>query len=749
MTKKITSLLIVLIMTLSFSAFASENRLGILSSLNIMVGYGDGNFGLDRSVTRAEFTKMAVEASKYRNSVTSRLSVSPFSDVMYDSWYAPYVYTGALNGLIKGYKDGSFKPDGLITYEEAITVALRLLGYEDSEFEYAWPYGQIGVAEKIGICDNMDSYAGQNQSRGQVSHLFYNLLKTTPKNGSGDYVKTIGHEILSDVVLISSNNETQSVQKGYVFTSEGMFKVGDSFDYSLIGLRGDAILKDGRIDAFIPNSQNKIIYSIFSSAGDNYTLLRGGEISDYKLDKDDTLYCETQKTSVGAMMGQFEPGDTLELYFDKDMREDYIVYKKGKFEGPFAVTSSSWINDYGISPDALVIRKGNKVSPAEVKTNDILYYSATLNVVWAYCNTVVGVYESAEPNQNTPKTITVSGKTYSIEGTGAYNALSSGGTFSYGDTVTLLLGKDGDVAGVVTPYEEKRETVGFVVETGTKKGVTVSGEKYSSDYISIVGTDGVLQQYESARDYSSDRYQNSVVRLKFSGGKATASVLKSANSISGTYSYSKKQLGLYTLSADSEILDVITATETESPRWKKVYPQRLDGVSISERDVLYAEITQDNTIKRLILNDVTGDAYTYGIVTGATSNSMFTSGEYKYFEGPSKYETSTMGMAFSVYAGQSVQIRKNAANVVSRLKPLQEYGRVTSLDKTRAAVGNNSYLLSDEICVYTSDEPYGYQAMALSELCDNADAYNITAYYDKTERSGGRIRVLLAKPKTS
>ncbi|MBO4896777.1 MAG: S-layer homology domain-containing protein [Clostridia bacterium] len=753
MKKRILTALFALIWLFSLTAFASDedNRLGMLSNLNIMVGYGDGDFGLDRAVTRAEFTKMAVAASKYRNSVATRLSVSPFSDVMYDSWYAPYVYIGAVNGVLKGYKDGSFKPDGLITYEEALTVALRLLGYEDSEFEYAWPYGQVGTAEKIGLCDNMNSGVGEIQTRNQVSHLFYNLLKTTPKNGSGDYVKAIGYEILDDIILVSSNNETQTVDKGYVYTSEGLYKTADGFDYTLVGLRGDAVLKDGKITAFLPDVQSEKTYSVFSSAGGNYILLENGEVSNYKLDKDGVLYYGMQKTTVGAFQNQFEPGDILRVYFDKDMKDDYVIYDSGELDGPFTVKGSGWMNDNGIPKDAAVIRGGNKVAASAVKKNDIIYYSPTINVVWSYCDSVIGVYESAFPNQNMPESITVSGKTYSIEGSSAYNALSSNGTLSYGDTVTLLLGKNGGVADAVSVYGEDEETVGFMVEAGVKTFTNASGREYSSNYISVVGTDGVLREYETEKDYSKDRFENSVLKLSFSGGKAAASVLKSSDSVSGTYSYSSQKLGKYILNSDSEIIDVAGKTDKDGVLWKKVFPQRLDGISFSERDIFYAEASEDNVIKKLILNNVTGDVYGYGLVTKASANNFITSGDYTYFEGASKYETTTMGITFSVHAGQPVQIRQSVQGgmqSVSMLKQLNEYEGLTAVSETYAVTGNEKYKLSDNVHVYLNSESYEYQSITLSQLLANANDYIITAFYDKTEKSGGRIRVLLAKPKT-
>ena len=143
--KKIISLIVAVTLILGcVSIYADEinTRFGVLKAFGIREGYADGSMGLDRLVTRAEFTKMAIAASSYRTSVTSSLAVSPFPDVTYDKWHAPYVYLGVTNGLLTGYKDGTFKPENTVLYEEGCAILLRLLGYPDSEFAYSWPAGQ-------------------------------------------------------------------------------------------------------------------------------------------------------------------------------------------------------------------------------------------------------------------------------------------------------------------------------------------------------------------------------------------------------------------------------------------------------------------------------------------------------------------------------------------------------------------------------------------------------------------------------
>ena len=128
----------VLIMFSSLPAFQqphpAEEFTLLLVELNIMVGDSNGDLNLDDLVSRAEFTKMIVAMSPYRNSVASNLKTSSYKDVPASHWAAPYIKVGVDNGLCKGYSDATFRPDSTVTYEDAITTLLRISGNTDSDF---------------------------------------------------------------------------------------------------------------------------------------------------------------------------------------------------------------------------------------------------------------------------------------------------------------------------------------------------------------------------------------------------------------------------------------------------------------------------------------------------------------------------------------------------------------------------------------------------------------------------------------
>ena len=111
-----------------FTDVASEawynNAVSTLTRAGILDGYEDGSFRPNASITRAEFTKIAVSFFKHAGGASS----NPFNDVPDSAWYAEFVKAAAELGLIDGYEDGTFRPNAPITRAEACTIVNRTLG---------------------------------------------------------------------------------------------------------------------------------------------------------------------------------------------------------------------------------------------------------------------------------------------------------------------------------------------------------------------------------------------------------------------------------------------------------------------------------------------------------------------------------------------------------------------------------------------------------------------------------------------
>lgn len=100
-----------------------SDAVNTLASLGMIKGVGDNKFEPDRSITRAEFTAIAMRFTK-----GTADGENSFSDVSADDWFYAQVVGSAKYGWISGYPDGTFRPNNTITRAEVTTIVNRMLG---------------------------------------------------------------------------------------------------------------------------------------------------------------------------------------------------------------------------------------------------------------------------------------------------------------------------------------------------------------------------------------------------------------------------------------------------------------------------------------------------------------------------------------------------------------------------------------------------------------------------------------------
>ena len=98
-----------------------SNPISTMSALGIITGYPDGTFKPNKPITRAEFAAIAARFDETQSGKSAT-----FSDVI-GHWAAKEIGIAYYNDWIKGYPDGTFKPDQNITRAEAMTLINRVL----------------------------------------------------------------------------------------------------------------------------------------------------------------------------------------------------------------------------------------------------------------------------------------------------------------------------------------------------------------------------------------------------------------------------------------------------------------------------------------------------------------------------------------------------------------------------------------------------------------------------------------------
>ncbi len=93
----------------------------------ITSGYGDGSFKPNANVNRAEAVKILILAAQFSPLASSGTTLS-FSDVREETdWFAPYVKTAADREIVRGFPDGTFRPDQPITRAEAAKIIVSVM----------------------------------------------------------------------------------------------------------------------------------------------------------------------------------------------------------------------------------------------------------------------------------------------------------------------------------------------------------------------------------------------------------------------------------------------------------------------------------------------------------------------------------------------------------------------------------------------------------------------------------------------
>ena len=488
-------------------------------------------------------------------------------------------------------------------------------------------------------------------------------------------------------------------------------------------------------------------YTVYSVLDGAVIVYDNGEMTQVDILDSTTAYKEEQQTTFGALRSSLEMGDKLYIKWDTNGKIKYINVEDGDLIGPTTVKSTNWYDSLGIDPStASFTRDGVKVEASEIQLYDVVYYVKDMNIVLAYSKKVTGIYEKASPNRDLPTSVTISGTEYTIESVTAFDKLSSNGSYAYGDTITLLLGKNGQIADVVLPSDTSQTLCGYVLATGSKEFTNADGSSYSSNYVQVALPDGNSYEYKTKSTYSS--YLNATVSITFKDGYATLSVLKSDGNLSGTVDASARTIGSTAVSSEVQIIDVNAIDKYTTANYVSVFLQRLDGVKIIASEVLYYEKNSKNEISTLILNNVTGDTYQYGVVTSASSssNGMNVSGSYTYDIDGVSQSVNTNGSMYNIVSGQPAMFFISG-NQVASIKPLSQLGTVQKVTSTTVTSSSGDvYLLSSDVVVYQKTATYQYLKIPLNDILDN-EQYKVTAYYDKSQVGGGRIRVLIAESK--
>ena len=302
-------------------------------------------------------------------------------------------------------------------------------------------------------------------------------------------------------------------------------------------------------------------------------------------------------------------------------------------EGPFVADGSTQLP---FEPEA-VYRNDEVTNSASLHTYDVYYYNVNARTLWIYTTKAAGRITAVSPSASAPTSVTVAGTEYTIGSSQAASALSSLNGGGVGQVVTLLLGMDDEVVRVLTGSEADQVFYG-VVQDSSRSLIEDNGADVLQN-VTVTCTDGVTRtvQVDKSLNYPAGWLVEITVD---ENGENIRSI--DEKHTSGAFNSGSTALGGTALAEDVEILDT-----TGEGMAGTIRPSRLSGVTLASDDVRYYTTNEAGEIDRLILDNVTGDLWTYGVLDDVRN---LTDAAAAAIDGTSGSDTGSSGSSLSTLA---------------------------------------------------------------------------------------------------
>lgn len=464
-------------------------------------------------------------------------------------------------------------------------------------------------------------------------------------------------------------------------------------------------------------------YASNGGAVDQLSVLSGGVIYYYNKDQDfpngllnagrGTLLLD----SAGKAMG-FLPNE--EVYAQLELASVNALGLTDKNGAFYAVPTTATVM-FGETKTTF----GASYFTMETYNSALICYgsSGTVELVIAQNNVhyadyvLTGFYEYASPNPYQPETVSTLGQTFQVDP----EIAGKFAQFAYGDQFHLILGEEGEVVDVFAYSPDMVEPL-----------------------IGILGKDVVtlLNGIEITGDSSNRLYaeEGQLVRVTATGIEKMT-IAPARNNQNDVLNLDTMKLGKYKIADNVKVFECVDHSAALSLNFADIFIHEVPA-----EQVRYYQLNENNEVEILLLNNATGDQYTYGIIENLTVRESSSLGEITnqgaVLNTPTGDTAETITRAFLGADGEvGGMIWEADGDIVSGiiLTKTEELPRLSLIDGENMVSDGLRIPLAEDVTVYH---------VRLGRWISMADAMTecetFIGYYDKSAEEGGKIRVIYA-----
>lgn len=743
----------------------------VLDALGIMQGVGGGSFAPGKALTRAQFCKLAVTAMGVTD-VSPYASYTIFPDVKHSHWAAPYINAAVRHpelkekAIIRGYADGSFGPDKIVSYGEVCTMLLRMLGYKEEDVGPFWPADYIAQAQAIGLTDGVTiADARAAVKRGDAAVLLLNALNTDKKGEEGStLLDKVASSTVKDCILLETGKTYSALAAdAALFYEDGVVdkesprKTAGTLDSSMIGVYGTIVIGKGSSKVavgVIPNGNKTEAYEVVNAAADRIVTTNGT----LRPDRKTKLYI-----SRDHVMNEYEnawanlqSGDTLTLYYN----EYGVLQLMAVLPKTTAGAAHSFV--YGLATsrripaEYTIIKNGAKIDASKLKKYDVVTLDAANRQAIVSDTRLSGKYQTDSTTYSHPSQVKILGKEFEVSS----EAAATFKDMKLNDYITLLFDADGNVAAAYPKKDVSAEMQGIVTKIDAEKAT-------------VTLTNGLtLRDIPIAKDVKTD-VMGRLVTVSQSGEGADLIRRTLSGKTAGNWSVAEGKLGGNAVSSKVRVYEEVLS----GAPLNAINVSDIDLTSVPASQIKYTVQDNAGTVTNIVLGDVTGESWIYGIGYGkrikgnlhipSNWNDMSEEKQKEYEKDPDHYNyTYTVIPKYwengktvedkeyrvvslpSGLNGNPIGIPRGYSTDESIVNTSLDTLKLTLIDTVKPSAFDGSsgvrtkdgyYELAENIGVYVSEQN---RFVSLQTAKSNYTSFRV--YANKTAENGGKIRVIVA-----
>lgn len=534
-------------------------------------------------------------------------------------------------------------------------------------------------------------------------------------------------------------------------------KTAGTLDSSMIGVYGTIVIGKGSSKVavgVIPNGNKTEAYEVVNAAADRIVTTNGT----LRPDRKTKLYI-----SRDHVMNEYEnawanlqSGDTLTLYYN----EYGVLQLMAVLPKTTAGAAHSFV--YGLATsrripaEYTIIKNGAKIDASKLKKYDVVTLDAANRQAIVSDTKLSGKYQTDSTTYSHPSQVKILGKDFEVSS----EAAATFKDMKLNDYITLLFDADGNVAAAYPKKDVSAEMQGIVTKIDAEKAT-------------VTLTNGLtLRDISIAKDVKTD-VMGRLVTVSQSGEGADLIRRTLSGKTAGSWSVAEGKLGSNAVSSKVRVYEEVLS----GAPLNAINVSDIDLTSVPASQIKYTVQDNAGTVTNIVLGDVTGESWIYGIGYGkrikgnlhipSNWNDMSEEKQKEYEKDPDHYNyTYTVIPKYwengktvedkeyrvvslpSGLNGNPIGIPRGYSTDASIVNTSLDTLKLTLIDTVKSSAFDGSsgvrtkdgyYELAENIGVYVSEQN---RFVSLQTAKSNYTSFRV--YANKTAENGGKIRVIVA-----